>query len=163
VLISAMAGVTSARLDIAGAGPEEAALRKLAGEVAPGRVQFLGRLTKTEVARRLGSSAVMVLPARWYENQPMSILEAFGAGTPVITSRLGGAPELVDDGEDGLLVPPDDPVALATAIDQLLADPERARKMGLAGRSKVQAQFTPEVHLERLSALYAEATQAVTS
>ncbi len=95
-----------ARLEVAGEGPSATRLERLADEVAPGRVRFHGRLGREEVARLVAGAVATVAPARWYENQPMTVLESYAAGVPVVTTDLGGLPELVDDGVDGFLVPP---------------------------------------------------------
>jgi glycosyltransferase involved in cell wall biosynthesis len=89
-LIEAVARLGSGRLEIAGDGPERAALTALAKERAPGRVRFHGHLPKTDLYELLRSSAVAVLPSRCYENQPLIVLEAFACGVPVLCSDLGG-------------------------------------------------------------------------
>jgi glycosyltransferase involved in cell wall biosynthesis len=143
-----------AHLDIAGDGPARAELEALAAVHAPGRVTFHGRLPKTELFDLLRASSVALVPSTWYENQPMAVLEGLAIGLPVIGSDLGGVPELVDAGEDGLLVPPGDDKALATAIGDLLSDPDRAFAMGQNGRRKIEEEFPPSLHLERISGLY---------
>src|SRR5205807_6394305 len=99
----------------------------------------------------------VVLPSRWYENQPMVVLEAFARGVPVVGTDVGGTPELVRHGTDGLLVPPDDAAALAAALTTLLDDPARARAMGKAARARAVTDFAPDIHLPRLHDAYAEA------
>ena len=158
VLLRAVAPVPEARLDIAGDGPERPALEALASELGLGdRVVFHGRVDSDEVRKRLELAAAAVLPARWYENQPLAVLEAFAAGTPVIGTELGGIPELIEPGVDGEIVPPDNGVALTAAIRSLLSEPERAFRMGRAGRAKVEREFGARLHLDRLYAVYAEA------
>jgi glycosyltransferase involved in cell wall biosynthesis len=145
------------RVEIAGDGPRRADLERLAADVAPGRVHFHGRLPKDRLDARLAACRLVVVPSRCHENQPMSILEAYGFGTPVVASRLGGIPELVVEGTTGLLVDHDDPAALADAIATVAADPQRAAEMGRAGRALVEERFTPEIHLAGLERLYQEA------
>jgi glycosyltransferase involved in cell wall biosynthesis len=147
-------------LQVAGEGPELLALRTRADAVAPGRVTFHGRLAGPDVQELLRGAAVAAVPSRWYENQPMIVLEAFACGTPVVASDLGGAGELVAAGSDGALVAANDPGALAAAIEPFLRDPTRARAMGRAGRNKVEVEFSPERHLRGLDEVYAEATAA---
>lgn len=147
----------SARLSIAGEGPERAALEALAGQCAPGRVTFHGRLPKPALLELLRSAAVAVVPSRWHENMPMAVLEAFACAVPVVTTDLGGLPELVTPGVDGETVPANDPAALAAALRGLLADPERAFAMGQAGRRKAESRFGPAEHLSRLAELYERA------
>ena len=71
----------------------------------------------------------------------MSVLEAMAAGLPVVASAVGGIPELVVDGETGLLVPPGDPDALADALGKLITDPELRQRLGAAGRARAEACF----------------------
>jgi glycosyltransferase involved in cell wall biosynthesis len=88
----------------------------------------------------------------------MTILESFGAAVPVVASNLGGLPELVRDGVDGLVVPHEQPAALAAALDRLVADPAAALAMGQVARARVLADFSTGAHLQRLGAAYDEAT-----
>lgn len=144
-------------LHVAGDGPLRASLEELARHEAPGRVVFHGRLAADELADLLRRSRALLLPARWHENQPMIVLEAFAVGLPVVVTDLGGLPELVTDGEHGLVVPAGDPAALAAAVDRLVADPDLALAMGRAGRARLEAGFGAETHLARLDEVYAEA------
>lgn len=146
-------------LHVAGDGPLRASLEELAAAEAPGRVRFHGRLDAAALADLLRASRALVLPARWYENQPMIILEAYAVGTPVLVTDLGGLPELVRDGEQGLVVPANDPVALAAAMDRLDSDPDAALAMGRAGRARLEAEFGADVHLQRLAAVYETAAR----
>jgi glycosyltransferase involved in cell wall biosynthesis len=147
-------GVT---VDIAGDGPSRVALQALAARVAPDRVRFHGRLPKDRLHDLVRAAAVAAVPSRWYENQPLAVLEAFGCGVPVVGTDLGGLPELIEDGTDGFVVAAGDPAALAQALTRTLADPEKAWEMGRAGRAKVSRDFAPEAHLEGLRAAYAAA------
>lgn len=112
-------------------------------------VKLLGR--RRDVPDLLHAADVFVLSSR-QEGFPITILEAMAAGKPIIATDVGGCSEAVVDGETGLIVPPEDPHALAEAILTLLNDPERARRMGEAGRQRVVAEFTVdrmvEQHLE---------------
>ena len=157
VLVRALAHLPTARLEVAGEGTERERLERLADEVAPGRVRFHGRLGREEVARLVAGAVATVLPARWYENQPMTVLESYAAGVPVVTTDLGGLPELVDDGVDGYLVPSDDPAALAGALGRLVADPALAARMGALGRARVGEKHSAPAHLAALDVLYAGA------
>jgi starch synthase len=80
-----------------------------------------------------------------------------GCGTPVVASRVGGIPELVTDGETGLLVPPDDPAALAEAVTTLLADPDRRARMGSAARAQALARFESATIAAQTLELYRKA------
>lgn len=141
-------------LHIAGEGPERAALEQLAAEVARDRVIFHGRLSADELAPLVRGSRALLVPSRWYENQPMTILESFAAATPVVVTAMGGMPELVDPGVHGLVVPADDDALLAEALARLDSDPDEALAMGLAGRRRLEQEFGAEVHLSRLDVIY---------
>lgn len=142
---------------IAGDGPLRAELESLAHTLAPGKVTFHGRLSGSDVAALVHGSLAMAVPSRWFENQPMTILEAFAASVPPIVTALGGMPELVEDGVQGLVVPHDDPAALAEAIIRLANDPKAASAMGREGRRRLDREFTPEGHLAALDEAYREA------
>jgi glycosyltransferase involved in cell wall biosynthesis len=145
-------------LHIAGDGPERASLERLAAEVAPGRVVFHGRLSAEELGPLVRRSRALLVPSRWYENQPMTVLEAFAAATPVVVTDMGGMPELVEPGVHGLVVPADDDALLAAALDRLDADPDEAVAMGAAGRRRLERDFAPSAHLARLEAVYEKAS-----
>lgn len=150
------------RLDIAGDGPSRTSLERLADERAPDRVIFHGRLPATRVRDLMRVSLACVVPSRWYENQPMTILESFGAAVPVVASNLGGIPELVRDEVEGLVVAPDDAVALAAAMGRLCDDPAWAHRMGTGARGRAHEHFSPQAHLEALAAVYKSARAGAT-
>ena len=161
VAIRAVGQIDDGVLDIAGTGPEEAALRALADSVAPGKVRFHGLVDKAEVQRLMLAAAVVVVPSRWYENQPMVVLEALARGTPVVGSDLGGMPELIEPGATGELVPANDPAALAAAVAPYLRDPERAYAMRDRARATIVTEFAPQRHLDRIGAMYAAAARSL--
>ena len=98
---------------------------------------------------------VLVQPSR-ADNLPLSILEAMASGLPVIGTRVGGIPELVLDGETGLLVEPENPRALAEALDSLAENAERRAELGRRGRERVEEHFSAEAVARRTLALYEE-------
>jgi glycosyltransferase involved in cell wall biosynthesis len=106
-----------------------------------------------DARERLARADVFVLPSR-ADNLPVSILEAMAAGIPVIGSRTGGIPELVADGETGLVFEAESPPALAAAISELAADPSRRRRFGERGRERVAAYFSAEQVGQRMVQLY---------
>lgn len=147
-------------LDIAGDGPDRIELERLAGALGDTKIRFHGRVSPERVAALIRSAAATVVPSLTYENQPRVILESFAAAVPVIGSDLGGIPELVRDGQEGMLVPPGDVDAMAEAVRSLLSDPERARVLGLAGRKRALHEFSPSRHLAALGTLYEEAARS---
>lgn len=148
-------------VEIAGDGPARSALQELARRRAPGRVRFHGRLDKDRLQTLLRAAAVVAVPSRWQENQPMAVLEAFACGVPVVGTELGGLPELIETGVDGQIVSAGDPAALAEALRVFVADPDRAYAMGRAARAKVERDFAPRAHLDGLRAAYRAAAEAV--
>jgi glycosyltransferase involved in cell wall biosynthesis len=163
VLLEALERAPTLRVEIVGDGPERSSLERLAASLGVGeRVRFRGRLPAVDVHEALRTAAVATVPSRWYENMPITVLEAFAAGVPVVASALGGLPELIEDGRDGMLVPPDEPGALADALRSVTSDTVRAFAMGMAGREKIERDYSPASHLGRIEALYAEATGSAT-
>lgn len=144
---------------IAGDGPDAERLTRAATGLA--NIRFTGRLDKAGIDQLLASSALLVAPSTWHENQPMIILEAIAAGLPVVASDLGGMSELVRDGETGRLVPPGNAEALATAVADIMSDTQARAAMGRAGRELAAAHFGAEQHLDSLDAAYTEAAVAV--
>jgi glycosyltransferase involved in cell wall biosynthesis len=118
-----------ARLLVAGAPPPER---------IPERVAFLGPVEPAELPALLAQSTVFALPTL-QEPFGLAFLDAMACGIPCVGSRVEAVPEIVRDGETGLLVPPGDPVALAAALERLLGDPARARAMGARGRARIFA------------------------
>ncbi|WP_131742776.1 glycosyltransferase [Actinomadura roseirufa] len=161
VAIQAAALLPGVGLDVAGDGPERPALERLAERVAPGQVRFHGRLPRHEVEALLRTADALLVPSRWFENQPMIILEGYGGGVPVVAARLGGIPELVEDGVTGRLVPPDDPAALAEAANVFVTSSSRRHEAGAAARRIAAERFSPERHLLRLEEVYAKAASPV--
>ena len=157
VLVEAVANHPAAVLEVLGDGPDRGALEALAARRAPGRIRFHGAVPKRRVEEMIRAARVVAVPSRWHENQPMIVLEAFACGVPVVATTLGGLPELVEPGVDGLLVSAGSAPALAEAVAALLDDPARAVRMGAAARRKAERHFRPADHLDGLDLLYAEA------
>jgi glycosyltransferase involved in cell wall biosynthesis len=141
------------RVRLAGSGRLERAVRaRVVTEGLP--VDVLGPLPPDRVAVELQAAAVAVLPALWWENCPMAVLEAAAQGVPVVAAAVGGVPELVDDGTTGLLVPPGDAAALAGALTRLLSDPAEAERLGRAGWARVRSRNDPAAHVAALQEVY---------
>jgi glycosyltransferase involved in cell wall biosynthesis len=162
VLLEALERSPALRADIVGDGPAREPLERLAASLGvQDRARFRGRLPAADVHDAMRAAAVVAVPSRWYENMPITVLEAFATGVPVVASALGGLPELIDDDRDGILVPPDEPGPLAAALSSLSSEPGRAFEMGAAGRAKAERDYTPASHLERIETLYEEASDVV--
>ena len=136
VALAAVAEVEVARLDVVGDGPERARLEESARALGLGsRVQFLGALPREQALAHVRGAEAVVLSSAW-ENFPHGVVEALALGTPVIATSVGGVPEVVRDGENGLLVAPGDPGAFAAALRRYLGDSElRARLRAAAAPS----------------------------
>jgi glycosyltransferase involved in cell wall biosynthesis len=116
-------------------------------------VRFIGH--RADVPLVLAASDVLAFPST-VPHFARPIIEAGAMARPVVASRLGGPLELVEDGVTGLLVPPGDPAALATAIAPLLDDPERAARLGEAGYRRARADFDAGANARRTFAVYEE-------
>jgi len=139
----------------------EAEVSELARQLRANRsgvIWISGMLAKREVIQLLTHASVFVCPSLY---EPLGIvnLEAMACGTAVVGSRVGGVPEVVADGETGLLVPPGDPAALAGTINVLLADEHRAAQMGRLGRARAETEFGWASIAAQTVALYAELTE----
>ena len=137
---------------IVGEGPALPALRALASDL--GLVQdviFTG--LRRDVPDILAAADLLVLASRW-EGMPNVVLEAFAAGKAVVATRVGAVEEIVQDGETGILVPAEDPPALARAIGSLLADPPGRARLAAAGRARVEKEFSLEKMVRLTQELY---------
>jgi glycosyltransferase involved in cell wall biosynthesis len=158
VLIRAVAEVRQAhpevRLVFVGDGPLRVGLEALVSELGLGEVvRFTGQ--RADVARLLGAFDIFVLPSL-REALPIAVIEAMAVRLPVVAARIGGIPEVVEDGGTGCLVPPGDVAALAAVLERLVGDPALVARLGAAGQARVQAQFTVEQMVRRVEHLYEE-------
>ena len=152
VAVDAMAGI-DATLVVLGEGPERARLETLA-HTRGVRVLLPGRVG--DVAAVLRRADVLVHPARW-EGFGLAILEAMLCGLPVVATRVSSIPEIVADGETGVLVPPDDPSALAGALVRVLGEPG---ELGAHGLARARAEFSVARMAERTLTTYVASEQA---
>jgi glycogen(starch) synthase len=144
----------AARLTVAGDGPERAALERQAVDSGViGVVDFVGWVAPTTVPALMNEATMLVVPS-WTEGLPVVATEAAQMGRPVVATRVGGVPEVVLDGETGLLVEPGDSNGLAAAISALIEDPALARRMGEAAYRRAHDMFTIERCVESYDTLY---------
>ncbi len=142
----------NAILTIVGTGPLEQQLKAYATTLGVAEyIRFAGHLPNSFKA--LKEFDLFVLPSRT-EGCPIVILEAMAMGLPVVATRVGGSPELVADGESGLLVPPNDPAAMAEAVLKILTVNDVARQMGANGRQRAFEHFHPSLFTRHLQDLY---------
>ena len=135
------------RLLIAGSGPSEAALRAQTDALGLGSVEFLGALDTAGLRRALARARFTVLPSEWYENGPMAALESLACGLPLVGTDIGGIPEMIRDGQTGIVVPPRDPAGLLAGLRRAAALPAGA---GRAARAWAEQHARRSDHIERL-------------
>jgi glycosyltransferase involved in cell wall biosynthesis len=146
------ARVPGVRILVAGRGWEQASLEALIAELGVGgTVTLVGQ--RTDIPDFLAALDVAVCSSE-REGSPLSVMEYMQAGLATVATRVGGVPDLIEDGVHGRLVPSDDPGALADAIGDLLEDPAGRAEMGRRARERQRAEFTTGVMVERLGALY---------
>jgi len=147
-----LASEPAARFVIGGTGPLE---DKLKAKIKELRLEPYVKMPGfvSDVPDFLSTLDVYVLSSD-YEGLPLAVLEAMGAGLPVVSTAVGGVPEAVVDGLTGMLVPPRQPKVLAQAIVRLLVDPDLARKMGIAGRNRAEELFDAKVMAEKTVKVY---------
>jgi glycosyltransferase involved in cell wall biosynthesis len=137
---------------LVGDGAERPALEARAERLGiAASTHFLGR--RRDVPRIVSRVAAAALPS-WAEGMPNAVIEAMAAARPVVATRVGGCPELIDDGVTGLLVPPHDPPRLAAALARVLSEPLVAAEMGRAARRRVAERFTVRAAAEAWDAIY---------
>lgn len=153
-LIDAARKLPDVQLKIVGTGPEEDRLRVKVLQENIGNVDFLGFKTGDDLRQLIQRSSFTVTPSVWYENCPMSILESFAYGKAVVGAHIGGIPELIEEGIDGVTFEPGNGFELADRIIALWENPEKARLAGLAGRLKIEQRFGPDEHYRGLMDIY---------
>jgi len=139
---------------IVGDGPLKAEYEGYVAEHKMKQVTFEGYKSGDELKQLYENAAYLVMPSEWYENAPMTILEAFAYGKPVIGSRIGGIPEMIDHGKTGMLFAMGDAGQLAECILSLWSDKSLRRQMGHAARDKVEREFSADAHYEQLMKVY---------
>jgi glycosyltransferase involved in cell wall biosynthesis len=145
VLLEALTGVAGVSLVVAGDGPEREELERRASELGlDGRVRFLGSVPRDAVLRLFHAADASVLPSAW-ENFPHTVVESLAVGCPVIATAVGGVPEVVRDGENGLLVAPKDPDALGAAIGRFFGDAALRERLSGAAAASVEGYSEQDV------------------
>lgn len=144
---------------IIGEGPEKAACEKIIEQLKIPDINLIGYVTQEEVKEHLNRSTVFVLPCVTGSDGrrdilPNALKEAMSMEVPVVTSRINGIEELVDDQINGILVPPENPEAIADAIALLFSNPDLRNKMGKEARKKIQKDFDVRVEAKKLEAIF---------
>ncbi len=153
VLLEAARRCPEIPFKVAGACDRMNELRSL----APSNLEFVGHLDPDVVGAFYAKSRIIVLPSIWYEGFPMVIAEAMSYGKAVIVSRIGGFPEIVDDGMTGLMFEPGDSTCLAEKIRYLWGNPDICRRMGKAGKEKASHEYSASKYYDRLLMAYRKA------
>jgi glycosyltransferase involved in cell wall biosynthesis len=142
-------------LRIAGDGPMAAEVRSRSENLE--NVDYLGRKPRNDVLKLMKDAAVLVLPSIWYEGLPMTIVEAFSTGLPVVASNLGAMSSLIDHGRTGLHFEPRNPSDLAAQIRKVTTRPEAVAQMSDNARQEYESRYTPEANHRMLRHIYDEA------
>jgi glycosyltransferase involved in cell wall biosynthesis len=157
-VVEAVAGVPQVGLAIVGDGPERDRLGELAERLGAGdRVWFAGRRRRDETIALMRSADIFVLNSTW-ESFPHAVVEAMGCGLPVIATRVGGTDEIVQEGENGMLVPPRDVAALRGAVAHLANSESSRRRLADAAHATSQ-QFTPDRMVAETLAVFQQVSQ----
>jgi glycosyltransferase involved in cell wall biosynthesis/putative flippase GtrA len=159
MLIRAMKELPGWKLAIAGDGPERSALEKLiADEGLSDRVTLLGRIDRKLLAQKIAAAEVFALNTH-FESFAFQLVEAMAAGAPVITTRVGNLPEIIEDGKNGMLIAPDDEAAFVAAVQKLDADPALRARMTAEARSTA-ATFSIDATIAKALALMSSVLEA---
>ncbi len=153
---------TDAELVIAGTGELEPELHQFVKDNNLTNVRFVGHLNTADLAKLVQRAIFTVIASEGYENYPMTVIESFACGTPVIGSRIGGIPEEINHGINGLLFEPGDAAGLAEQMQRLLDNRSEALEMGRAGRKQTQEINGPVAHYEQTIAAYQSILRAGT-
>jgi glycosyltransferase involved in cell wall biosynthesis len=144
-------------LHIVGDGPDRDELEKLTSDDKLA-VHFAGHLSGKRLHEAIADAKVIIVPSECYENAPMSILEAMAHGKPVIGARIGGIPEMIDDGVTGYLFEPGNVADLRDKLEQFLSLPDaEVDAMGRSARNKVEKEHSAEAHYTGLMQVYSKA------
>ena len=165
ILIKAMALVNSnIKLKIVGDGSEKENLKKMAEKLKiNSQIQFLDHKNQNELKKIIKNSLTVIVPSQWYENCPLSILEAFSFGKSVVASNLGGISELVEEEKTGFLFEPGNAKDLAEKINLLLASEgdttscrlqDKLNLMGKFAQEEIEKKYNPEIHYQKLMEIY---------
>lgn len=152
-LVKAWRALPDIPLTIAGDGPERALLTA----EAPPNVRFVGQVSRAEVDAHMRRAACLVMPSIWFEGFPMTLVEAFANGLPVIGSRLGALEEVIEHGRTGLLVTPGEADELAGRVGEAFKARDPLRQMGEAARQRYLDSYSPQANLQQLLRIYGEA------
>ena len=153
-LIEAAIPLTDVPIYIVGDGEAMSEVQQIIEQNGCKHIHLLGFKQGDELRELIRNSICTVLPSEWYENCPMSVLESYAYGKPVIGADIGGIPELIVDGVDGFLVPSGEPETLRDRLLSMFAHKDDAAEMGRIGRHKMETEFNADIHYERIMNVY---------
>jgi glycosyltransferase involved in cell wall biosynthesis len=155
-LIHAFEQLPQVPLKILGTGPLEQELKDYVRQKGIANIEFLGFKSGDEKWQLLRKSLCLVVPSEWYENFPVTVLEAYMAAKPVVASRMGGLPYIVDEGKSGLLFEAGKVSELAQKIQTLVDDPAGAVRMGACGRRLTETKYGPDQGYSNLMNVFSQ-------
>jgi glycosyltransferase involved in cell wall biosynthesis len=158
-LLDAAAISRAIKVVVAGEGPELEAFKRRAARLGLSNVRFAGYVKGDSLERLLAGARCVVVPSLSYENLPLSILEAFARGKPVVAADSGGIAELVKNGETGFIFEPGVAASLADALEHVSSDAGARTEMGHRARERIAAEYSPASHYDKLMAIYKEAAR----
>ena len=153
-LIKAMEKNWKTKLLVVGDGVLKNELKKYAEDKGLTNIIFTGYKSGDELNDLIRNAMFTIVPSECYENCPMAILESFAMGKPVIGSNIGGIPELISDGFDGLLFEPGNTMDLRDKMLYLSNNPGKIKEMGKQGREKVEKLYNIELHYQKINKIY---------
>lgn len=155
-LIKSMKYVNKSKLIIVGTGPIEKELKEFVVKENIKNVEFVGFKTGNELENIIKKSRFIVIPSEWYENAPMSIIEAMAYGKAVLGSNIGGIPEFIEDNHTGMIFNTKDEIDLANKINYLIDQENQTIEMGKNARIRAEKLYDKTVHYEKIMDLYNE-------
>lgn len=155
-LIKSMKYVNKSKLIIVGTGPIEKELKEFVVKENIKNVEFVGFKTGNELENIIKKSRFIVIPSEWYENAPMSIIEAMAYGKAVLGSNIGGIPEFIENNHTGMIFNTKDEIDLASKINHLINEEKQTVEMGKNARIRAEKLYDKTVHYEKIMDLYNE-------
>ena len=155
-LVRAMKGAPSIPVKIAGRGPLADKIQKMVREESLDNIQLVGHLSGSRLVETVQNCMAIVMPSVCYENCPLSVIEAFAYGKPVIGARIGGLGDMVTDGETGFQFDAGDAAGLREVLAKAVANPAKLREMGRRARQVAETTYDAEPHYELIKRVYDE-------
>lgn len=158
-LLQAMKDLPQVMLRVVGDGPQEPVLRSFVKQHDMKNIFFMGKKSGEELTRVVQDANFIIVPSEWYDNSPLVIYESMAYGKPVIAAKLGGMPELIVEGETGMLFDAGNAEQLREKIKFMWNHPGLLEKFGKAARAKAEQEFDPAAHYNIMSGWYRELLQ----